>query len=208
MKQKINLNQVFIIIKKNISFLFLLSMTAGFLALFYNIISPLSYESRFNIVVKKINRLQTEDYQYDDFYALQSINMVSDTVNSWLNGKAVLKNLNPLQNTGFQTAKLASQNIEIILRGKRKQDLIDTEKKIKEFLQKNIENLIFNQENEPCFSVDFLPTALIEQKSKNWQMIIAGISTGFLIGIGYLIIQQKAQKNKAEIKHKNINKSQ
>ena len=156
------------------------------LALFFNFTRPPAYEAVLNLAVGKTNRQQSDNYQYDEYYNLQAINFVSETVHSWFISPALTVRLKTAPLVEIRERKLAGQNIEIVIKANSQEEVKIAVDKTKDFLKTEVENLILTPDGKPAFTVMFYPV-LISQKSLPTPLVgLAGLIIGMALALVYL----------------------
>lgn len=158
-------------------------------SLFFSLIQPAKYQIHLDIETKRINRPQTQDFQYDDYYAIQAASLVTDTINSWFRNESIARKI--MTEAGFSVEKLPSlqkfvrsrklspQNLEIRISSDSKKTSMKLANIIKEMVAVRVARLNIDEEGQPTFK------ALINQGPVSIKRIelIQALGAGFIGGL-------------------------
>jgi len=160
--------------------------------LFLSLFQPPKFEVYLDIEVKRINRMTTPDYQYDEYYAIQSADLVSNTILSWFESKNFANTI--LTEAGFDqndlprfgrfimVKKLSPQNLEVKITTDTGKTGTKLAKIIEEEVSSRILDLNLNDEGNPTFKTD-VNIGLPEQIWINIPYaLLAGLFGGLLLG--------------------------
>jgi len=166
--------------------------------LFFALFQPPKFEVYLDVEVKRTNQTATPDYQYDQYYVIQSSDFISNTINSWFESKNFARKI--LLEAGFdqndlprlsrflKIRKLSSQNLEIKITANTKKTAIGLGKIIKEEIQSRVVSLNLNEENKPVFRADIN----IGSPEQIWismpYSLLAGFFGGLFLGIFLALI--------------------
>src|SRR3989304_5680738 len=79
------------IINQNKIRIIAIALIVGILSVLIAQFLPAKYDASVALNVIRVNREETSDYQYDGFYAIQASNLFAETIVSWLETPAVVK---------------------------------------------------------------------------------------------------------------------
>ncbi len=157
--------------------------------LFFALFQPPKFEVYLDVEVKRINQAATPDYQYDQYYVIQSSDLINNTINSWFESKNFAKKILlearfdqndlPRLSRFLKVRKLSSQNLEIKITANTQKTAIGLGKIIKEEIQSRVVSLNLNEENEPVFRADIN----IGSPEQVWISILYSLLTGFFGGL-------------------------
>ena len=81
------------IINRNKIKIIAIALVVGILSVLIAQFLPAKYDASVALNVIRVNREETGDYQYDGFYAIQASNLFAETIVSWLETPAVVKEI-------------------------------------------------------------------------------------------------------------------
>lgn len=161
--------------------------------LFFGLFQPPVYWTYLNIEVKRVNRPPAQDYQYDEYYAIQAANLVTDTIQSWLRSKnfsrqvfieaGFSENQYGEWNNFIASRKLSSQNLELKITADNKKTALQLAKIIKTAIESRVARLNLNSEGQSAFIAD-IQVGSVEQEMVNFLFLfLASAGGGLLLGI-------------------------
>lgn len=161
--------------------------------LFFGLFQPPVYRTYLNVEVKRVNRPPAQDYQYDEYYAIQAANLVTDTIQSWLRSKNFSRQV--FIEAGFSedqygewnnfiaSRKLSSQNLELKITADNKKTALQLAKIIKTAIESRVARLNLNSEGQSAFIAD-IQVGSVEQEMVNFLfLLLASAGGGLLLGI-------------------------
>jgi len=133
------------------------------MTVFWGLFRAPAYKVYLNLEVKRVNQPETKDYQYDQYYALQADNLVTDTVYSWTrskNFKAAVLTEAGFSETGqkqggdfLASRKLSSQNLELEITADNRKTVLSLAKILEDMLKNRVANLNQDSAGKPSFAV-------------------------------------------------------
>lgn len=178
------------------------------LSLVFNIFQPTRYQVFLEVETKRINRPATPDYQYDEYYAIEAANLITETINSWFQSKNFSQRIFRL--AGFDedqlpkpqrfwgTKKLSAQNLEIKIRADNKNTAEELAKIIQKEIETKVSQLNLDQEGRPTFQTDIEigPSEVVKTNLLN--LILASLAGGVFLGIflSLALYYLKTERNK------------
>lgn len=98
------------VIRKYKILILVTAFLCGIFALILSLIYPQSYDVQVLLAIHRVNREQTADFQYDNYYSIQAAEHLSNTVVSWLETPGIVLEI-------FKKADLESEikdiNVEV-----------------------------------------------------------------------------------------------
>lgn len=170
-------------------------------ALAFYFLKPVKYDTSLAFTINRINKQETAEYQYDDYYAIQASDLFSQTVMSWFMTPSVL--LEIYQKAGidprissleeissrFKVKKYSPQNIVVRF---QERDSASAEK-ISQAVTTVIQNMASasNQtaNQKSLFEVKGNKPVIVKKEAVLWFNLIIGFLAGLIISLiaSYLI---------------------
>ncbi len=193
-----NLKNFFLVLWKEKSIITGVIILVTVVTLFLGLFKAPSFQTYLNVEVKRVNRPSTEDYQYDEYYAIQAANLVTDTVQSWLKGKSfggeslAKADFDAKQyeqwDSFLKSRKLSFQNLELEITTNDRKTTSQLAKIVKTTIESRVANLNLNSEGQPAFKAD-IEVGPVEQKMVNFTFLfLASLCGGLLLGIFLALI--------------------
>jgi len=163
------------------------------ISLFWGLFRAPAYKIYLNLEVKRTNQPETDDYQYDQYYALQADNLVTDTVYSWTRSKSFKAAV--LAEAGFSEAgqkegknflagrKLSSQNLELEITADNRKTVLSLAKILDDTLKDRVENLNQNSAGKPSFTVSIQKSEVQIVLVNLFFLSAAAASSGIILGV-------------------------
>ncbi|MDD5627381.1 MAG: Wzz/FepE/Etk N-terminal domain-containing protein [Patescibacteria group bacterium] len=161
--------------------------------LFFGLFQPPVYRTYLDVEVKRANRPPAQDYQYDEYYAIQAANLVTDTIQSWLRNKNFSRQV--FIEAGFSedqygewnnfiaSRKLSSQNLELKITADNKKTALQLAKIIKTVIESRVARLNLDPEGQSAFIAD-IQVGSVEQEMVNFLFLfLASAGGGLLLGV-------------------------
>ncbi|MFA4881048.1 MAG: Wzz/FepE/Etk N-terminal domain-containing protein [Candidatus Doudnabacteria bacterium] len=163
------------------------------ITLFFGLFQPPVYRTYLDVEVKRVNQPPAQDYQYDEYYAIQAANLVTDTIQSWLRSKnfsrqvfieaGFSENQYGEWNNFLTSRKLSSQNLELKITADNKKTALQLAKIIKAAIESRVARLNLNPEGQSAFIAD-IQVGSVEQEMVNFLLLLlASAGGGLLLGI-------------------------
>lgn len=172
-----------------------LAIIGAVLAVAFALTRPTEFTASLAIGINRVHKQETQDYQYDGYYAIQASDLVSQTVVSWLQTPSILLEVyraagvsaEPSTLTSlrarFRTRKYSPQNIVIEF---REHDRATAEKvavSLTEVLKERLGLLNRNEKGEALFELAGTAPVIIATKPNPVLLGVLGALTGFLVGL-------------------------
>ncbi|MFH0852927.1 MAG: Wzz/FepE/Etk N-terminal domain-containing protein [bacterium] len=164
-------------------------------AYFYAFSRPITYDASVSITIKRVNNPETSEFQYDEFYAIQASDLVSQTVVSWLATPSVvteiyqradldpaIKSLNDITRR-FTTRKLSSQNIVVKVNEESEEVARKLAAAITEDISTRVAQLVTTTDDQASFEAQASKSVVVENRIDSVLYGIIGLIAGFFIGL-------------------------
>ena len=182
----INLNKI-----KIIAIALVVGISAVLIAKFL----PVKYDASVALNVIRVNREETGDYQYDGFYAIQASNLFAETIVSWLETPAVVKEI--YEQSGkkdavlslsdfagaFKAKKLSSQNITVKFSSKTEEEAKMLASSLVSVVAKKSQASLETSKKEAVFEIKSADPVIVKRTYDAAITFFAGLITGLALGI-------------------------
>ncbi len=184
---------------KHKTLIIVVAVLVGIVAFVASYLIPTTYDALSTLSVSKVNREATEDFKYDNFYAIQASELLGNTVVSWFKtpdfvsevyeqaGVEPTEDLNKLAKS-FKAKQNSSHTVEVRVSNLDK----DTAQKLIDGMIVVIENRVgaieLTSADEPSFGVQSSLPLVFEKKYSPYLVGGIGLVCGLLLGIGIAFI--------------------
>ncbi|TAN57898.1 hypothetical protein EPN15_02700 [Patescibacteria group bacterium] len=183
------------IINQNKVKIIAIAMIVGILSVLITKFLPAKYDASVALNVIRVNREETGDYQYDGFYAIQASNLFAETIVSWLETPAVVKEI--YEQSGrkdavlslsdfagaFKAKKLSSQNITVKFSSKTEEEAKTIASSLVSVVEKKSQASLETSEKEAVFEIKSADPVIIKRNYDAGITFFAGLITGLALGI-------------------------
>ncbi len=183
------------IINRNKVKIIAIAMIVGILSVLITKFLPAKYDASVALNVIRVNREETGDYQYDGFYAIQASNLFAETIVSWLETPAVVKEI--YEQSGrkdavlslsdfagaFKAKKLSSQNITVKFSSKTEEEAKTIASSLISVVEKKSQVSLETSEKEAVFEIKSADPVIIKRNYDAGITFFAGLITGMALGI-------------------------
>ena len=183
------------IINQNKTKIIAIALIVGILSVLIAQFLPTKYDASVALNVIRVNREETSDYQYDGFYAIQASNLFAETIVSWLETPAVVKEI--YEQSGkkgaisglsslagaFKTKKLSSQNIIVKFSSKTEEEAKTLASSLVSVIEKKAQSSLETSKKEAVFEVKSDDPVIIKRAYGAAITFFAGLITGLAFGI-------------------------
>lgn len=170
-------------------------------ALIFSLVRPVYYDTSLAFSINRINLQETQDYQFDGYYAIQASDLFSQTVMSWLMTPSVLleiyqkaeidPQISSLEeiSSRFKTKKYSPQNIVIRYKERDHQTADKIAQAISSVIQEKANLANQTSEQKALFEVIGTNPVIVEKKPIIWLNSLIGLISGFIFSLiaAYLI---------------------
>jgi len=178
------------------SLIFVCVILSGLLALLFSELKPASYEALVSFSVQKVNRQSTNDFQYDNYYAIQASELLGNTIVGWLESPDLIasvyrqagltpkdEELNNLVR-GVKAKQISAHLVQV----KFKQTSADRARKVAESLitvmTGKVQNLEVTADQKNSFALSAAEPIIAEKKYSPAVTTLLGLVGGLFLGGG------------------------
>ena len=189
------LKHYLVLVKRSLALVIALALLAGAAGFLMSDFKPVSYEASVSFAVNRVNVKQTEDYQYDGYYAIQASDLVSQTVVSWFATPSVVleiyekagvepeyRSLDQFA-TFFKTRKYSSQNIGVKFRERDEEKATTIAKATLEVISGKVSELNKDAEAESLFEAVGSSPVIIKSEERLVLTTLVSLLAGFILGL-------------------------
>ncbi|MDZ7798320.1 MAG: Wzz/FepE/Etk N-terminal domain-containing protein [Patescibacteria group bacterium] len=198
------------IVKKHLILVIALILLIGGAAFLFSYFQPNTYEASVSFAVNRINTKETQDYQFDGYYAIQASDLVSQTVVSWFSTPSVVleiyekANISPQYNsleefaTFFNTKKYSAQNINVKFKEKTQEKAENIAAATIEVINAKVKALNKSSDSDSLFEAQASSPVVVETTPNLWLNTIIGLVVGLILGLFlvYLVDYFKSEEKK------------
>jgi len=190
------------IIKKSFKIIVITSALTGLFSFLFTSVQPLKYETSMSLFINKKYSQETDNFKYDGYYALQTSEMLSDTIIEWTKSPEFVNsvytkagvdlNFNSIKkySKAFNVKKMSSQYIKINFTSTNKAEAVKISSTISSEIKEKIKTIENESEKELSFSVTSKDPIIIVSKPKILINLIIGIFSGLIIGIFFVFTKR------------------
>ena len=156
---------------------------------------PQKFDASVSLNIARVNREETPDYQYDGFYAIQASNLFADTVISWLETPATVREI--YQQSGvdtnamslsafssrFSAKKMSSQNVVVRFSSKNEQEMKKMSASLVSIISKKAQDSLQTAKNQPVFELKAADPLIVRREYDAALVALAGFLTGLVLGV-------------------------
>jgi len=178
------------------SLIFISIILCGLLALIFSLFKPVIYEASVSFSVQKVNRQDTTEFQYDNYYAIQASELLGNTMVGWLESPDIIASVYSQAGLTPEPEELAAlvKNIKAkqisahLVRVKFSQSNSDRANKVAASLSKvvtsKVEEVEITPDKQNSFIVVSSEPVITEKKYSPASVTLIGLICGALLGVG------------------------
>ena len=186
----------FKIIGNNKALIFICAVLCGLLALLFSALKPVSYEASIDFSIQKVNRQDTSDFQYDNYYAIQASELLGNTIVGWLESPETVR-------AAYRVADLtvADNELDTLAKGMKAKQISAHLVRVKfsqsdsdragqvatglsTVVKQKAEEVEKSADDKNSFTVSYTEPVVAEKKYGPATLALAGLVSGLLLGIG------------------------
>ncbi|MBU1177686.1 hypothetical protein KJ903_00535 [Patescibacteria group bacterium] len=184
------------IIKSSRILIFVCAILCGLLALIFSAVKPVSYETSIAFSIQKINRQDTAEFQYDNYYAIQASELLGNTIVGWLESPEVMREVcqeasltavasdfNSLAR-GMKAKQISAHLVRVKYSQPSYEQANQVASGITTVIKKKAEAVELNAAGQSSFVVIPSDPVIVEKKYGPATLALAGIVCGLLVGVG------------------------
>ena len=186
------------IIKKNSKLILIIGIIAGVSAFVFSAIQPIKYETSLSLSIIKDKTQVTDDFKYDGYYALQSSEIIADSIEQWLKSPEIVNAIyqkaeveQDFKNIKSYTKKITAhkmspQFVEVKFKGNSREEVEKVSTAIAEVVNAKIKKLKEASEQEISFSINSGNPVIVENKPDAVLNLIIGLISGLFVGVFFV----------------------
>lgn len=174
----------------------------------FTYLKPAEYDTSIAFSINRINKQETEDFQYDGYYAIQASDLFSQTVMSWMMTPSVLleiyeragidPQITSTENftSRFKARKYSPQNVVIRYRERDEKTAQKIADAIIAIVEEKASAAVQTSDQKAFFEVVGSLPVIVERKPLLWLNLIVGLIGGLLVSViaAYTIEYLKSSK--------------
>ena len=184
------------IIGSHKTLIFICAVLCGVLALIFSALKPVSYETLIAFSIQKVNRQDTSEFQYDNYYAIQASELLGNTIVGWSESPAVIReayqavdltvsedDLNALAK-GVKAKQISAHLVQIKFSQPDRDRASQVATGLIAVIKKRAEEVEQNAADQNSFLITAAEPVVMEKKYGPATLALAGIICGLFVGVG------------------------
>lgn len=189
-------------IKKNLKLILIIGIVTAVSAFLFSLMRPVKYETSLSLTVIKDKTQLTDDFKYDDYYALQSGGIIADSTEQWLKSPEVVNAIYQRSQINYEfkdiksyakkftAKKMSPQYVEVKFKSDTKGEAEKISAAIAEVINAKVEKLKESNGQEVSFLVNGENPIIIENKPDTILNLIIGLISGLALGIFVVFLRR------------------
>lgn len=179
--------------KPRIAFVAVATLVGGAVAVAVAVLSPTTFDTSISFSVNRINRQETKEYQFDEYYALQASNLFAETVVSWFATPSIvqeiyeraavdprIRSIDELASR-LKTRKPSSQNIVVRFREEQREDAAALVAALTDIAEERTAALNQSADRKALFELVTAKPVIVERRPNVLLAAAAGLLAGLFI---------------------------
>ena len=190
------------IIKKDLKLIIIISIITAMSAFLFSAMKPAVYETSISLAINKNKTQNTDDFKYDGYYALQTSEMLADTIVEWTKSPTIVDSI--YQKSGvnqnfkniksytkkFTAKKMSSQHVEVKFKSDTKENAEKISLAVVEIISAKTKTLEENSGKEIAFSVSSENPVIVENKPDAFLNLFIGLISGMIFGVFIVFLRR------------------
>lgn len=185
-----------------------LILIGGIVAFALSKLTPVRYDVSVASTIQRVNGQTTEEFQFDEYYALQSVDLVAQTVVSWFTTPSFVveiyenggfdpdvRSVNELARR-FEARKYSGQNVVISFTQESRESAEKLAQSLIEVVGARVPMLVQDTESSGAFAIVFDEAVISERKPNLTLDTVLGLLVGLFVGL-FLAAAQEALKQES-----------
>ncbi len=182
------------IVRKGSKLIIAVSVVTGLSAFLFSTMRPIKYEVSLSLFVKKVGTQQTDDFKYDNYYALKAADIIADSIEKWLKSPSVVDAI--YQEAGidrsfrnireytkrFSAKKMASNYVEVRFKAGSQQEAEKISSAIVKVVKMKTETLEGSKKEETGYSIESESPVIVKDKVDIFFNLLIGLACGLILG--------------------------
>lgn len=197
-----NLKDYLKVIKEKIIFIIIIAILCGVLSLVLGLMQKDSFDSSILMTIHRAEREKSEDFQYDNYYSIQSAEYLSNTVTGWIETPEVITlvykeaGIEDEMGDAYREAKnvktkqLSSHLISVRLNNEDRERVEKLSKSLVDVVNKKVETLEVDSDGNSSFSIESEEPIITLKKYNPYFVGIFGLLGGVFIGMGLAFLRE------------------
>lgn len=195
-----NIKTYFGVIKKGKWMIVVVTLIVAAAATVFSMVAPPRYESATTLTVSRVNREASEDFQYDNYYAIQSAEFVSNTVSGMLAAPDVVQRIYDVagvesddsiqaKTKSISARQKTSHLISLSVKRSSQEEADSIIQATEEVLRNRVEALEVTKNSENAFTLtggDIIRTTLVYSPVI---VFISSLISGLFLGVGFVFLK-------------------
>lgn len=172
-----------------------MTLLGGVIALLFALTAAVQFDTSISFSINRTNTLETQQYQYDGYYAIQASDLFSQTVMSWFLTPSVLleiydsaeidPNISSIEEltSRFKTRKYSPQNIVVRYQERDRPTADRIAQAITAVVEQRAAEANKTIEQEALFEVKGGTPVIVEKKPSAIINTIIGLVAGFVLSV-------------------------
>jgi len=197
------LKNYFDVIKKNKIYIYVCIIFCSIVALIFSLTRDISYDTNLVLSVYRVNKQDTKDFQYDNYYAIQSSELVGNSIVGWLETPNVIYEIYDRADLTiqseeakkfikkFRAKQISSHSVNIAFNQADRESSEKIAGSLVDVIKEKVSGVeITDNNNNNSFEVSASDSIISEKKYDPILLTIIGLITGLFVGIGLSFIFQ------------------
>ncbi|MCK4525328.1 MAG: hypothetical protein KAU07_02745 [Candidatus Andersenbacteria bacterium] len=190
------------IIKKDLKLIIIIGIITAVSAFLFSAMKPAVYETSISLAINKNKTQNTDDFKYDGYYALQTSEMLADTIVEWTKSPTIVDSV--YQKSGvnqnfkniksytkkFTAKKMSSQHVEVKFKSDTRENAEKISLAVMEIISAKTKTLEENSGKEIAFSVSSENPVIVENKPEVFLNLFIGLVSGMIFGVFIVFLRR------------------
>ena len=196
------LKEYITIIRKEYKTIFAIGTIVAVSAFLFSTMRPVVYEASTSLAINKSKTQNTDDFKYDGYYALQTSEMLADTIVEWTKSPTMVSAIYQKAEVNqdfrniksytkkFTVHKMSSQHVEVKFKTDTKENAEKISSALVEIINDKIKTIEKESEEEIAFSIRSENTIIMKNKPDAFLNLIIGFISGITLGIFIIFLKR------------------
>ena len=190
------------IVKKNFKLIIIIGIITAVSAFVFSVAQPIEYETSLSLTIAKDKTQTTDDFKYDGYYALQSSEIMANSIEQWLKSPETVnaiyrraqvdsefKNIKSYTKK-FIAKKMSSQYVEVKFKSSATEEAKKISTATTEIINAKVEKLKESSEQEISFLVSSENPVIVESRPDAILNLIIGLISGMALGVFVVFLRR------------------
>ena len=197
-----NLKDYFKVLREKVIFIIIIAVLCGALSLILGLVQKDSFDASILMTIHRAEREKSEDFQYDNYYSIQSAEYLANTVTGWVETPEavtlVYKEAGIEDEMGdayreaksVKTKQLSSHLISVRLNNEDRNRVEKLSKSLIDVTNKKVETLEVDSDGNSSFSIESEEPIVTLKKYNPYLVGVFGLLGGVFIGMGLAFLRE------------------